>query len=141
MDHAKLLGVLTSLPVSHAILARVVSCALQRHVRKTMRHVIISAVDRHLCQSEYVYLYIILLMTRYITPRRATSYDKREVSDVKFLKKKDYNDVAQWYFVKDKLNFTPILVEAGLPLILVLPFNCFNIYVLFDCIALKKGIQ
>ena len=45
--------VLTSLPVSHVILP------LQRHVRQSMRHVVISAaVDRHLSQSEDVYLYI-----------------------------------------------------------------------------------
>ena len=36
-----------------------VLCALQRHVQQTMRHVVISAaVDRHLSQSEDVYVKI-----------------------------------------------------------------------------------
>ena len=53
MDLAIFFDVLTSLPVSHAMLP------LQRHVRQSMRHVVISAaVDRHLSQSEDVYLYI-----------------------------------------------------------------------------------
>ena len=55
MDHGKLLDILMSLPISHAILPLL--CALQRHVRQTMRHVVLSAtVDRHLSQSEDVYL-------------------------------------------------------------------------------------
>ena len=45
----KILDILTSFSVT--------SCALQRHVGKTMLHVVISAaVDRHLSQSEGVYL-------------------------------------------------------------------------------------
>ena len=55
MDHAKLHDVLTSLPVSHAILPCAVCFATTR--RQTMRHVVISvAVNRHLSQSEDVYL-------------------------------------------------------------------------------------
>ena len=55
VHHAKLLDVLTSLPVSHAILP--LACALQRHVRQTMQYVVIlSRVDMHLGQSEDVYL-------------------------------------------------------------------------------------
>ena len=55
MDHGKLLDVLTSLPLSHAILPHAV--CLQRHVRQTMLYVIIlTQVDMHLGQSEYVYL-------------------------------------------------------------------------------------
>ena len=51
VDNAKLLEVLTSLPVSHAKFSRAIS--LQRHVRQTMRHVVISAsVERHLSRSE-----------------------------------------------------------------------------------------
>ena len=38
MDNAKLLDVLTSLPVSHAILPR--ACVLQRHFRQTMQYVV-----------------------------------------------------------------------------------------------------
>ena len=60
MDHAELLDVLTSFPVSHAILPRVMPCILLHHVRQTMQHVAIStAVDRHMSQSEDVYSYII----------------------------------------------------------------------------------
>ena len=37
-----------------------VPCALQRHVRQTMQYVaILTRVDMHLGQSEYVYLLII----------------------------------------------------------------------------------
>ena len=53
MDHAKLLDALMSLPVSHPILPR----ALQRNIQQTMQHVaILAALDRHLSQSEDVYL-------------------------------------------------------------------------------------
>ena len=61
MDHAKLLDVLTSLPVSHAILPRAMCFA--HHIRQTMQYVVIfTQVDMHLGQSEYVYLidYIII---------------------------------------------------------------------------------
>ena len=51
-DHAKLLDVLMSLPVSHAILPR----ALQHHIQQTMQHVVILAVERHLSQSADFYL-------------------------------------------------------------------------------------
>ena len=52
-DHAKLLDVLTSLPVSHSILPR----ALQYHVQQTMHYlVILTRVVMHLGQSEDVYL-------------------------------------------------------------------------------------
>ena len=43
-----------------------VMCALQRHIRQTMRYVVISAaVDRHLSQSEDVYLQIICVVNRH----------------------------------------------------------------------------
>ena len=55
MDHAKLLDVLTSLPISQLILPRAV--CLQRHVRQTMQYVVLlTRVDMHLGQSEDVYL-------------------------------------------------------------------------------------
>ena len=55
MDHVKLLDVLTSLPVSHAILPRAV--CLQRHVRQIMQYVVLlTRVDIHLGQLEDVYL-------------------------------------------------------------------------------------
>ena len=38
------------------------------------------------------------------------------------------------YSVNNKVNFTPNLVAAELPLILVQFFTCFSSYVLFDCI-------
>ena len=54
MDHAKLLDVLTSLPVSQSILP--CALALQRHVRQTMQYVVLlTRVDMHLGQSEDVY--------------------------------------------------------------------------------------
>ena len=54
MDHVKLLDVLMSLPVSHAILSRAVCFAY--YVRQTMQmEVILTRVDMHLGQSEYVY--------------------------------------------------------------------------------------
>ena len=55
MDHAKLLDVLTSLLVSHAILPRAVCFA--GHVRQTMQYVVIlTPVNMHLGQSKDVYL-------------------------------------------------------------------------------------
>ena len=56
MYHAKLLDVLTSLPVNHAILPRAV-CFATSHVRQTMQYVVLlTRVDMHLGQSEDVYL-------------------------------------------------------------------------------------
>ena len=55
MDHAKLLDILTSLPINHEILP--VLRTLQRHVRQTMQYVVIlTRVYMHLGLSEYVYL-------------------------------------------------------------------------------------
>ena len=55
MDHAKLLDVLTSHPISHAILPRAVCFATSRPANYA--HVVTSAaVDWHLSQSEDVYL-------------------------------------------------------------------------------------
>ena len=51
MNHAKLLDILTSLPVS------LMPYALEHHIQQTMWHAVISAaVDRHMNQSEDVYL-------------------------------------------------------------------------------------
>ena len=62
MDH-RLLDVLMSLSVNNAIYYLVpvqidlVPSVLQRHVRPTMRHVVLSAaVDRHMSKSDDVYL-------------------------------------------------------------------------------------
>ena len=55
LDHAKLLDILTSLPVSHAILPRAVCFATSRPA--TMQYVVIlTRVVMHLGQSEDVYL-------------------------------------------------------------------------------------
>ena len=55
MDHAKLLDVLTSFPVSHAILPRAVCFATSRP--QTIQYVVLlTRVDMHLGQSEDVYL-------------------------------------------------------------------------------------
>ena len=55
IDHAKVLDVLKSLPVSQAILPRVVCFA--SHVWQTMQYVVIlTQVDMHLGQSEDVNL-------------------------------------------------------------------------------------
>ena len=58
MDHAKLLDVLTSLPVSHAILPRAV-CFAASHLQTMQCVVLFARVNMHLGQSEYVYLMII----------------------------------------------------------------------------------
>ena len=60
IDHAKLLDVLTSPPVSQSILPRVVR--FQRHVRLTMQYVVLlTRVDMHLGQSEDLFIdYIII---------------------------------------------------------------------------------
>ena len=55
MDHAILLDVLTSLPVSHAILPRAVCFATSRPTNREYV-VILTRVDMHLGQLEYVYL-------------------------------------------------------------------------------------
>ena len=55
MGHAKLLDVLTSLPLASQYY--LVPCALQQHVRQTMQYVVLlTRVDMHLGQSEDVYL-------------------------------------------------------------------------------------
>ena len=58
MDHVKLLDVLTSLPVSHALLPCAMCLATSR--RNTMQYVVIlTRVDMHLGQSEYVHLLMV----------------------------------------------------------------------------------
>ena len=56
MDHAKFLDVLTSLPVSHALLPRVVCFATPGPANHAI-WCFIDSVDKHLGQSEYVYFY------------------------------------------------------------------------------------
>ena len=55
MDHAILLDVLTSLPLSHAILPRAVCFATSRPTNREYV-VILTRVDMHLGQLEYVNL-------------------------------------------------------------------------------------
>ena len=63
MDHAKLLDVLTSFPVSHAISPHAVRFATSRPANHAIC-ILLTRVDMHLGQSFYIYLFIYRLYNK-----------------------------------------------------------------------------
>ena len=79
MDYAKLLDVLTSFPISHAILPRAVCFACQ--VRQTVQNVfILTQVDMHLGQSEDAYFLYYKLVYFRNEPYSSSKYATDAVS-------------------------------------------------------------
>ena len=66
MDNAKLLDVLTSLPVSHAILPH--ACVLQRHFQQTMQYVVNDNVNNVKLSYDVIFYVTLFNAAIFISP-------------------------------------------------------------------------